>query len=212
MRRLIVLSRVALLGLSAGAVYGDSAPVNPPEPVEVSPAGAIPVSAQAKATPKHMPKEITVDSVTSCTPAAKPVEVATIEPTVISASSSAPDSNGAASAAPALSVPPVATHLPDLNKPDPALLTRQVKSGYYVNTVRVLLPAGIKVTVRKDWYARDIVVVYPKNPYTNWRGVTPDALAFNHVGVVMEIIPSGTKYVPTELTVIVPNAIKVEVR
>lgn len=210
MRRLIVLSRVALLGLSAGAVYGDSAPVNPPEPVEVFPVSETADAAPARKNPiKTVSSENTVCG-NAGTPAA---EVAALEPTTVLASSSGPAANPVGSDAPARRhVPPVATHLPDLNKPDPALLTRQVKSGYYVNTVRVLLPAGIKVTVRKDWYARDIVVVYPKNPYTNWRGVTPDALAFNHVGVVMEILPSGTKYVPTELTVIVPNAIKVEVR
>lgn len=193
MRRLIALSQVALFGLSAGVAYGDSAPVNPPEPVEATPAAAAPVKA-VKPEPAAAPQSS---------------EVAAIEPTVISASSSAPAANNAA---PVSTVPPVATRLPDLNKPNPALLTRQVKSAYYVNTVKILMPAGIKVTVRKDWYARDIVLVYPKNPYTNWQGVTPDAITFNHVGVNMEVLPSGTKYVPTEMTVIVPSAIKVEVR
>jgi hypothetical protein len=195
MRRLIALSHVALFGLSAGVAYGDSAPVNPPEPVEATPLAAAPDKV-AKGEPASAPKT---------------AEVAAIEPTVISASSSAPASSSASSAS-VSNVPPVVTRLPDLNKPNPANLTRQVKSGYYVNTVKVLLPAGIKVTVKKDWYARDIVLVYPKNPYTNWRGVTPDAIAFNHVGVNMELLPSGTKYVPSELTIIVPSAIKVEVR
>jgi hypothetical protein len=196
MRRLIALSQVALFGFSAGVVHGDSAPVNPPEPVEATPAAAAPVPAPAKSAPGSK---------------SKPADAETIEPMVISAASSAPSAN-TAYVAPGLYVPPVATHLPDLNKPNPTLVTRQVKTAYYVNTVRVLMPAGIKVNVRKDWYARDIVVVYPKNPYTNWRGVTPDAITFNHTGVVMELIPSGTRYVPAELTVIVPNAIRVEVR
>lgn len=197
MRRLTVLSQVALFGLSAGVVYGDSAPVYTPEPVDATAAPSTRAAAPAKEAPAAEPKS---------------AEVATIEPTVVSASSSAPTQGADAAPAPVSTVPPVQTRLPDLNKPNPALLTRQVKSAYYVNTVRVLMPAGIKVTVRKDWYARDIVLLYPKNPYTNWQGVTPDACNFNHVGVNMEILPSGTRYVPSEMTIIVPSAIKVEVR
>ncbi len=97
------------------------------------------------------------------------------------------------------------------NKAVPVKIARQYHSSYYVNRVKLKLPAGIRVTVRKDWYTDEVILVYAANPYTNWRGVTPDAFVFRHPGTSLEVLASGTKYMPTELTVYVPSAIQVEV-
>lgn len=222
MRLPLVFSATAVLGLFSGTVFGDS--VNPPEPVEVAPvqvsssaatpASKAPTPVAPKATKDPVPAESaaarpapqaeTADCVVVDEPPAK------LEPTVVRASE-APASPLTQANSP-YTAPVVATPRNVTYQPVPGRFSRQVISAYYVNRVSVQLPAGIKVITRKDWYAKDIVVTYLANPYTNWRGVTPDALAFRHTGTTMEIIPSGTKYVPTEIIVTVPSPVEVIVR
>lgn len=216
MRLPLVFSATAVLGLSSGTLFGDS--VNPPEPVEAAPvqvssSAAAPAPSPAPVAPKASgepaaarpaPQAETADCVVVDEPPAK------LEPTVVRASE-APASPLTQANSP-YTAPVVATPRNVTYQPVPGRFSRQVISAYYVNRVSVQLPAGIKVTTRKDWYAKNIVVTYLANPYTNWRGVTPDALAFRHVGTTMEIIPSGTKYVPTEIVVTVPSPVEVIVR
>lgn len=209
MRLSVVFSATAVLGLSAVTALGDS--VGPPEPVEVAPvvvsaSGAdsapIPVKTQEKVVP------VAPVAAPAATPATAPVvtlPVATIRPG--EGETSARTQPNSPYSAPIVVEPRTVT-----TQPVPGRLSRQSISAYYVNRVSVQLPAGIKVITRKDWYANEIVVSYTANPYTNWRGITPEALAFRHTGTTMEIIPSGTKYVPAEITVTVPSAVEVIVR
>lgn len=212
MRLSAVFSATAVLGLTAVTALGDSA--GPPEPVEVAPvtvsasgveAAPLPVKTQEKSAPVA---PVTVSAAPAATPAAAPVN--TLPATTIRPGEGETSSRtvpGSAYSAPIVAMPRTVT-----TQPVPGRLSRQSISAYYVNRVTVQLPAGVKVITRKDWYANEIVVSYTANPYTNWRGITPEALAFRHTGTTMEIIASGTKYVPAEITVTVPQAVEVIVR
>lgn len=194
MRPSVIISAVALLGASTGVVFGDSSPALPPEPVEASPS-ATPAAAPAPA--KSLSARAPADS-------ARPREITPVAPVVVY------PYGGAPVARPRDLVPSGARPVPSADRPNPTRVTRQAHSSYYVNRVRLNLPAGIRVTVRKDWYSDKVVLVYAANPYTTWRDVTPESFAFRHTGTTLEVVPSGIKYVPGEFTLYVPSAIKVE--
>ena len=199
MRPSVILSSLVLLGLSAGAAYGDSLGKDVSAPAEASPA--------ATKTPALPPEPSAAPDT-----AEKKTPVTAIEPTVVSARAPAAKAGTADQASLAEPGPEVGS-APVENRPVPGKITRQYHSSSRVNRVAIVLPAGIRVTVRKDWYSAQVILEYPANPYTNWRGVTPDALAFNHTRTTLEVVPAGNwKYMPKELTVVVPSSVEVQVR
>ena len=143
-------------------------------------------------------------------PAAAPV---TIDATTVTAPAPAKKPESAAlevTAAPA-AVPAEAQPARSAYRPPVGQVTNQYHSAYRVNRVVVELPAGVRVITRKDWYTDKIIVTYAANPYTNWRGVKPDAFVFVHEKETLRIVPSGTKYLPEEITVYVRPSVTVQV-
>lgn len=205
--RTFVFPLFVCLGLAVATVRADAVPVV--EPVEE--------------TPSPQP----VDA-----PAGKPVvaEVSYAEPIPAARPVSAPDrarqSAPPAASRPAASAAKPAAPAPAASAPErtdasagsgewgrasvrPEKTSRQTHTGYYVNRVKFSIPAGVKITVKKDWYAKDIVLEYPANPYSNWQGVTPYAFSFKHSGTTLEVKHATPTYLPATLLIRVPVSVDV---
>lgn len=197
MNHTAILSAVALWSLSLTPAFGDSSPELAPEPKE-----AVPVEVSAE--PAAPAPAVAVIPVRAAAPVQKSdsASVTPIARVVVS-----PEGSREAARASDLSVsePDAVARRPVAGK-----ITRQYHSSYYVNRVRLMMPAGIRVTVRKDWYSDEVILVYSANPYTSWRDITPESFVFRHKGTTLEVHGSGTKYVPAEVTLYVPSAIRVE--
>lgn len=207
MRSFAPLLRIALASFIFGTAYGDSNPELIPTPVDVT-------AAETATAVVTEPVEAESPTRTESTDAA-PVAEAESTPVVLpetQVKALGPEAARARAEAEARMRMSTPRGFHDTNKADPAVLHRQSISGYRVNTVRLQIPAEIKVTVRKDWYSKEIKIQYPRNPYMTWRGVSPDAFLFRHDGVVMEILPAGTRYVPETLHLDVPSSVTIERR
>lgn len=191
MRFPVVFPSLVCLGMSATLAWADSAPVA--EPVEETPSPAAVPAAAKPAAPEAKPAE------EPSKPVVAPVNYAEPAP----AEPAAPARREAAPAAerPRGEWTRVAAA--------PEKITRQTHSGYYVNRVKFQIPAGVKIDVKKDWYAKDITLEYPANPYSNWQGVTPEAFAFKHTGTTLEVRHVTPKYLPATVIVRVPSAVEV---
>lgn len=206
MRSFAPILRIAMASLLVGTAYGDSGPEAMPVPVDVT-AEAVVTTTAPVATADDASVEVESVSVVVDDSKAKPIVLSETRVEALS-----PEASAARSASAARTNTPAPGGFHNANKADPAVLHYQEISGYRVNTVRLLLPAEMKVTVRKDWYGKRIKLTYPRNPYSTWRGVSPDAFRFRHDGVVMEVVPSGSRYVPETVQIEVPHSVTIERR
>lgn len=191
MGRITAFSSLTLALLAAVPAFADSVGLpDIPEPVVASAAGS---------EKSPAPHPVAIESVTVTAPAA--------------ASSGTAKDKAAFTEVPATTVKPSepAKH-PNFYRPPAGQTTTQTHTAYRVNHVVVELPAGVRIVTDKDWYTDKIIAVYPANPYTNWRGVKPDALVFTQEKDVLRITAAGTKYVPKEIHLYVRPSVDVQVR
>lgn len=189
MRRIAVIAAVSFFGLAVSPLRADSAGATDiPDPVEAGvPAKIVPVKQEAAPAKTETVKPA----------AGKPVAIpdsTVTAPAPGRADASVPSADNAPAAAPT----PAPNATPAVT---PGRFTTQRHGAFRVNTVSVELPAGIRVVVRKDWYTDRVLVTYPESPYSDWRGVRRDAFSFVHDKDTLRILPSGTKYVPKEITI-----------
>lgn len=197
------------LGLSVATVRADAVPVV--EPVEETP------SAQPVDAPAAQPVVAEVNYAEPI-PAARPAPAERTTPAPAPARAPAEPARAprATESAPAAAPAPAPVREESGSSNEwgrtavrPEKQSRQTHTAYYVNRVKFSIPSGVKITVKKDWYAKDISLEYPANPYSNWQGVTPFAFSFKHTGTTLEVHHATPKYLPATLLVRVPVSVEV---